>query len=80
MAEENQGDVTVDLYAAFDMETEVVIERSSELENSQPWACLWDCLKWMTDKFDFRVPYYELTFAFASVRVLTICSPLLCSE
>ncbi|KAH0777812.1 hypothetical protein KY290_009223 [Solanum tuberosum] len=31
MDEEQQGDVTVDLYAAFDMETEAVAERSSEL-------------------------------------------------
>ncbi|KAL3324316.1 hypothetical protein AABB24_038478 [Solanum stoloniferum] len=40
MDEEKQGDVTVDLYAAFDMETEAVAERSSELENSQPLGLL----------------------------------------
>ncbi|WMV58801.1 hypothetical protein MTR67_052186 [Solanum verrucosum] len=40
MDEENQGDVTVDLYAAFDMETEAVAERSSKLENSQPLGLL----------------------------------------
>ncbi|WMV54638.1 hypothetical protein MTR67_048023 [Solanum verrucosum] len=40
MDEEKQGDVTVDLYAAFDMETDAVAERSSELENSQPLGLL----------------------------------------
>ncbi|WMV29376.1 hypothetical protein MTR67_022761 [Solanum verrucosum] len=40
MDEEKQGDVTVDLYAALDMETEAVAERSSELENSQPLGLL----------------------------------------
>ncbi|WMV45701.1 hypothetical protein MTR67_039086 [Solanum verrucosum] len=40
MDEENQGDVTVDLYAAFALETEAVAERSSELENSQPLGLL----------------------------------------
>ncbi|WMV30208.1 hypothetical protein MTR67_023593 [Solanum verrucosum] len=40
MDEEKQGDVTVDLYAVFDMETEAVAERSSELENSQSLGLL----------------------------------------
>ncbi|XP_060213788.1 THO complex subunit 2 isoform X5 [Lycium barbarum] len=40
MDEEKQGDVTVDLYAALDMETEAVAERSTELENSQPLGML----------------------------------------
>ncbi|XP_016465502.1 THO complex subunit 2 isoform X1 [Nicotiana tabacum] len=40
MDEEKQGDVTVDLYAALDMETEAVAERSAELENSQPVGLL----------------------------------------
>ncbi|WMV24662.1 hypothetical protein MTR67_018047, partial [Solanum verrucosum] len=40
MDEEKQGDVTVDLYATFDMETDAVAERSSELENSQPLGLL----------------------------------------
>lgn len=40
MDDEKQGDVTVDLFAALDMETEAVDERSSELENSQTLGLL----------------------------------------
>ncbi|KAG6707895.1 hypothetical protein I3842_06G055000 [Carya illinoinensis] len=35
MDDEKQGDVTIDLFAALDMETEAVAERSPELENNQ---------------------------------------------
>ncbi|KAL8265927.1 hypothetical protein R6Q59_003271 [Mikania micrantha] len=40
MDDEKQGDVTVDLFAALDMECEAVTERSSELENSQTLGLL----------------------------------------
>ncbi|KAL8105802.1 THO complex subunit 2 isoform X3 [Apium graveolens] len=40
MDDEKQGDVNVDLFAALDMETEAVDERSSELENSQTLGLL----------------------------------------
>lgn len=40
MDDEKQGDVTVDLFAALDMETMAVAERSSELANNQPLGLL----------------------------------------
>lgn len=40
MEDEKQGDVTTDLFAALDMETEAVAERSSELENNQTLGLL----------------------------------------
>ncbi|EEF34845.1 tho2 protein, putative [Ricinus communis] len=40
MEDEKQGDVTVDLFAALDMETDAVAERLSELENSQTLGLL----------------------------------------
>ncbi|XVE91824.1 hypothetical protein REPUB_Repub01dG0045100 [Reevesia pubescens] len=40
MEDEKQGDVTVDLFAALDMETEAVSERSPELENNQTLGLL----------------------------------------
>lgn len=35
MDDEKPGDVTIDLFAALDMETEAVAERFEELENNQ---------------------------------------------
>ncbi|XP_057960883.1 THO complex subunit 2 [Malania oleifera] len=40
MDDEKQGDVTIDLFAALDMETEAAAERSSELENNQTLGVL----------------------------------------
>ncbi|KAI4313667.1 hypothetical protein L6164_026626 [Bauhinia variegata] len=40
MDEEKQGDVTIDLFAALDMETEAVEERTSELQNNQTLGLL----------------------------------------
>ena len=40
MEDEKQGDVTIDLFAPLDMETEAVGERSSELENNQTLGLL----------------------------------------
>ncbi|KAH6773938.1 THO2 [Perilla frutescens var. frutescens] len=40
MDDEKQGDVTVDLFAAFDMEAMAVAERSSDLANNQPLGLL----------------------------------------
>ena len=40
MDDEKQGDVTIDLYAALDMESQAVVESSSEIENSQTLGLL----------------------------------------
>ncbi|XP_065856982.1 THO complex subunit 2 isoform X2 [Euphorbia lathyris] len=40
MDDEKQGDVTVDLFAALDIESESLVERSSELESSQTLGLL----------------------------------------
>lgn len=40
MDDEKQGDVTIDLFAALDMETEAVEERTNELQNSQTLGLL----------------------------------------
>ncbi|KAL9344872.1 hypothetical protein Peur_062547 [Populus x canadensis] len=40
MDDEKQGDVTIDLFAALDMEAEAVAERFSELENNQTLGLL----------------------------------------
>ncbi|XP_052291116.1 THO complex subunit 2 isoform X4 [Citrus sinensis] len=40
MEDEKQGDVTIDLFAALDLENEAVAERSPELENSQTLGLL----------------------------------------
>lgn len=40
MEDEKQGDFTVDLFAALDMETEAVTERLPELENNQTLGLL----------------------------------------
>lgn len=40
MDDEKQGDVTIDLFAALDMETNAIEERKSELQNSQTLGLL----------------------------------------
>ncbi|XP_059649799.1 THO complex subunit 2 [Cornus florida] len=40
MDDEKQGDVTIDLFTALDLETEAVAEQSSELENNQTLGLL----------------------------------------
>ncbi|CAK9165958.1 unnamed protein product [Ilex paraguariensis] len=40
MDDEKQGDVTIDLFAAVDLETDAAAERSSELENNQTLGLL----------------------------------------
>jgi THO complex subunit 2 len=40
MDDEKQGDVTVDLFAALDMETEAVAEQFSDLEKNQTLGLL----------------------------------------
>lgn len=40
MDDEKQGDVSIDLFAALDMESEAVNERSPELENNQTLGLL----------------------------------------
>ncbi|KAF3662158.1 hypothetical protein FXO38_11331 [Capsicum annuum] len=57
MDEEKQGDVTVDLYAALDVEMVAVAERSSELESSQPLGLLMGFLE--VDDWRSRVQVLE---------------------
>lgn len=40
MDKENKGDAVANMYAAFDIKTEAIVERSSELEKSQPPSLL----------------------------------------
>lgn len=40
MEDEKQGDVSIDLFAALDMETDAVAERLPELENNQSLGLL----------------------------------------
>ena len=40
MDDEKQGDVSIDLFSALDMESEAVNERSPELENNQTLGLL----------------------------------------
>ncbi|XP_057491475.1 THO complex subunit 2-like [Actinidia eriantha] len=40
MDDEKQGDVTIDLFSALDIESEAVTERASELENNQTLGLL----------------------------------------
>ncbi|KAL7000788.1 THO complex subunit 2 [Sarracenia purpurea var. burkii] len=40
MDDEKQGDVTIDLFAALDMESDAVMERAAELENNQTLGLL----------------------------------------
>ncbi|KAF7132034.1 hypothetical protein RHSIM_Rhsim09G0087200 [Rhododendron simsii] len=40
MEDEKQGDVTIDLFTAIDLESEAVTERASELENNQTLGLL----------------------------------------
>lgn len=40
MDDEKQGDVTIDLFTALDIETEAAVERSPELENNQTLGLL----------------------------------------
>lgn len=56
MDDEKQGDVTVDLYAAIDMENQAVHESVSELENSQTLGLLTGFLlvdDWYVTDHDF---------------------------
>ncbi|KAM7467402.1 hypothetical protein LguiB_014964 [Lonicera macranthoides] len=58
--EKQGGDVTVDLFAALEMETEAVAERSSELENSQTLGLLTGFLS-VDDWFHARILFDRLS-------------------
>ncbi|KAL5763048.1 hypothetical protein ACOSP7_019312 [Xanthoceras sorbifolium] len=60
MEDEKQGDVTIDLFAALDMETEAVAERSPELENSQTLGLLTGFLS-VDDWYHANILFERLT-------------------
>uniref|UniRef100_A0A6N2KZT1 THO complex subunit 2 n=1 Tax=Salix viminalis TaxID=40686 RepID=A0A6N2KZT1_SALVM len=55
MDDEKQGDVNIDLFAALDMETEAVTERSPDLENNQTLGLLTGFLS--VDDWTVTYPY-----------------------
>lgn len=60
MEDEKQGDVTVDLFAALDMESEAVTERLPELENNQTLGLLNGFLS-VDDWYVYRIISFYLT-------------------
>ncbi|XP_044488002.1 THO complex subunit 2 isoform X2 [Mangifera indica] len=74
MEDEKQGDVTIDLYAALDMETEAVAERSPELENSQTLGLLTGFLS-VDDWYHANVLFERLA-PLNPVAHITICDGL----
>lgn len=62
MDDEKQGDVTVDLYAALDMESDAVTDRSSELQDSQPLGLLMGFLA-VDDWYVFNIAIPIITTA-----------------
>jgi THO complex subunit 2 len=60
MEDEKQGDVTVDLFAALDMESEAVTERLPELENNQTLGLLNGFLS-VDDWYEHRIISFYLT-------------------
>lgn len=58
MDDEKQGDVTVDLYAAIDMENQAINEYVSDLENIQTLGLLTGCLvvdDWYVTDYCFSI-------------------------
>ncbi|CAH9146449.1 unnamed protein product [Cuscuta epithymum] len=75
MDEDKQGDVTVDLYAAFDTESGSVAERLSELQDSQPLGLLMGFLA-VDDWYHARMLFDRLS-PLNPVEHMQICSGLL---
>ncbi|XP_068660653.1 THO complex subunit 2-like isoform X2 [Aristolochia californica] len=74
MDEEKQGDVTIDLFAALDMENEAVIERSSELENNQSLGLLYGFLA-VDDWYHAHI-LFERLYPLNPVAHIQICEAL----
>ncbi|XVF43449.1 hypothetical protein PTKIN_Ptkin02bG0040900 [Pterospermum kingtungense] len=74
MEDEKQGDVTVDLFAAVDMETEAVTERLPELENNQTLGLLTGFLS-VDDWYHAHILFDRLS-ALNPVAHLQICKGL----
>nr|GMD23387.1 THO complex subunit 2 [Ipomoea batatas] len=74
MDDEKQGDVTVDLYAALDMESDAVTDRSSELQDSQPLGLLMGFLA-VDDWYHARMLFDRLS-PLNPVEHMEICSGL----
>ncbi|KAF7145111.1 hypothetical protein RHSIM_Rhsim04G0125900 [Rhododendron simsii] len=60
MENEKQGDVTIDLFTAIDLESEAVIERASELENNQTLGLLTGFLS-VNDRYHAHVLFDRLS-------------------
>ena len=69
MDDEKQGDVSIDLFAALDMESEAVNERSPELENNQTLGLLTGFLS----VGDWYVKFYFLHFAWCYICLSSVC-------
>ncbi|XP_068661475.1 THO complex subunit 2-like isoform X2 [Aristolochia californica] len=74
MDEEKQGDVTIDLFAALDMENEAVMERSSELENNQSLGLLYGFLA-VDDWYHAHI-LFERLYPLNPVAHVQICEAL----
>ncbi|KAF9623440.1 hypothetical protein IFM89_003024 [Coptis chinensis] len=74
MDDEKQGDVTVDLYAALDMESEAVSERSPELANNQSLGLLCGFLS-VDDWYHAHILFNRLS-ALNPVAHVQICEGL----
>lgn len=75
MEEEKQGDVTVDLFTALDMETEAVAERASELDNNQTLGLLTGFLA--VDDWHHAHILFDRLSLLNPVAHMQICMPLL---
>ena len=60
MEEEKPGDVTIDLFAALDMESEAVMERLHELSSNQKLGLLRGFLQ-INDWYTFILKYIKWT-------------------
>ncbi|XP_061374596.1 THO complex subunit 2 isoform X1 [Gastrolobium bilobum] len=75
MDDEKQGDVTIDLFAALDMETDAIEERTSELQNSQTLGLLTGFLS-VDDWYHAHILFERLS-PLNAVEHTQICDSLL---
>lgn len=85
MDDEKQGDVTIDLYAAIDMENQAVNEYVSDLENIQTLGLLTGCLVvddwYVTDYcFSIRKRGNLLLFFSLYIKIFFFVSPCACVD
>ena len=65
MEDEKQGDVTIDLFASLDMDSEAVGERSTEFENNQTLGLLTGFLSvddWYASTCTFFLWFWRFPF------------------